>query len=56
MKSRLYTGTLRHRRHLPRRHAFRYRVFMPFLHLDEIDEVSRRSRPAAQGRGQASHP
>ena len=39
MKSRLYTGTLRHRRHLPRPHVFTYRVFMPFLHLDEIDEV-----------------
>ncbi len=24
---------------MPRNHAFRYRVFMPFLHLDEIDEV-----------------
>jgi hypothetical protein len=39
MKSRLYIGTLRHRRHLPREHAFSYRVFMPFLHLDEIDSV-----------------
>ena len=39
MKSRLYTGTLRHRRHLPRQHAFTYRVFMPFLNLDEIDAV-----------------
>ena len=39
MKSKLYTGTLRHRRHLPREHAFRYRVFMPYLHLDELDAV-----------------
>jgi DUF1365 family protein len=39
MKSKLYTGTLRHRRHYPREHAFRYRVFMPYLHLDEIDAV-----------------
>lgn len=39
MKSKLYTGSLRHRRHLPRTHAFRYRVFMPYLHLDEIDAV-----------------
>lgn len=39
MKSRLYVGTLRHRRHLPRSHAFSYRVFMPFLRLDELDEV-----------------
>jgi DUF1365 family protein len=39
VKSRLYTGTLRHRRHLPREHAFRYQVFMPYLHLGELDEV-----------------
>ena len=39
MKSRLYVGTLRHRRHQPREHAFDYRVFMPYLHLGEIDEV-----------------
>ena len=44
MKSRLYTGTLRHRRHWPRPHVFKYRVFMPFLHLDEIDEVLGLSR------------
>ena len=44
MKSRLYTGTLRHRRHLPRQHEFRYRVFMPYLHLDEIDRVLGQSR------------
>jgi len=39
VKSRLYTGTVRHRRFLPREHQFRYRVFMPYLDLDEIDEV-----------------
>lgn len=44
MKSRLYTGTLRHRRHLPRKHAFRYRVFMVYLNLDEIDDVLATSR------------
>jgi hypothetical protein len=36
MKSRLYTGLLRHRRHRPRDHAFSYRVFMPYLCLDEL--------------------
>jgi DUF1365 family protein len=36
MKSRLYTGLLRHRRHRPRTHAFSYRVFMPYLCLDEL--------------------
>lgn len=44
MKSRLYTGTLRHRRHMPRAHAFKYRVFMPYLNLEEIDEVLSLSR------------
>ncbi|WP_439106280.1 DUF1365 domain-containing protein [Congregibacter sp.] len=44
MKSRLYTGTLRHRRHRPREHAFKYRVFMPYLHLDEVDAVLKLSR------------
>ena len=44
MKSRLYIGTLRHRRHLPREHAFKYRVFMPYLHLDEVDAVLKLSR------------
>lgn len=39
MKSRLYRGTLRHRRHLPREHSFTYDVFMPYLHLGEVDEV-----------------
>ena len=36
MRSRLYTGVLRHRRMSPRRHAFQYRVFMPYLCLDEL--------------------
>jgi DUF1365 family protein len=44
VKSCLYTGSLRHRRHLPREHAFSYRVFMAYLRLDEIDTVLARSR------------
>lgn len=44
MKSRLYTGTLRHRRHTPREHAFKYRVFMPYLNLEEVDSVLSLSR------------
>ncbi len=39
MKSRLYQGTLRHRRLQPRPHAFSYRVFMPYLCLDELPEL-----------------
>jgi DUF1365 family protein len=50
VKSRLYTGTLRHRRHLPREHAFSYRVFMPYLHLGELDEVLAMSPLWTRGR------
>lgn len=39
MKSRLYQGTLRHRRFLPREHSFAYQVFMPYLCLDELPEL-----------------
>lgn len=36
MKSRLYEGTVRHRRLQPRSHQFQYRVFMPYICLDEL--------------------
>ena len=36
MNSRIYTGTVWHERSTPRRHAFRYRVFMPYLDLAEL--------------------
>lgn len=39
MNSAIYEGVLRHRRNGPPRHAFAYRVAMPYLDLDEIDEV-----------------
>jgi len=35
-RSRLYTGVLTHRRFHPRAHSFAYRVFMPYLDLDEL--------------------
>lgn len=41
MKSCLYLGSLRHRRFTPRRHAFRYPLFMVYLDLAELDEVFR---------------
>lgn len=44
MKSRLYEGIVRHRRVSPRAHEFQYRVAMPYLHLDELDEVFSQSR------------
>lgn len=39
MHSALYQGWLSHRRHQPRTHAFRYRLFMVYLDLVELDEV-----------------
>jgi len=36
IKSRVYTGLLRHRRTTPRQHEFEYRVAMPYLCLDEL--------------------
>mgnify|MGYP001819724188 FL=1 len=41
MTSRIYQGTLRHRRHQPRSHHFSYRVFMPFIRLDELPTLFR---------------
>jgi DUF1365 family protein len=37
--SALYVGQVRHRRFLPRGHAFRYRLQMVYLDLDELDAV-----------------
>lgn len=36
MKSCLYTGHIRHRRHTPVANAFRYRIYMTLLDLDEL--------------------
>jgi DUF1365 family protein len=36
-ESAIYDGWLRHRRSAPKEHAFRYRLFMLYLDLDEID-------------------
>lgn len=41
MHSALYHGWLDHRRLVPRRHRFRYRLFMVYLDLAELDEVFR---------------
>ncbi|MFB9145180.1 DUF1365 domain-containing protein [Halomonas alkalicola] len=35
-RSRIYRGSLRHRRFLPRHHAFSYQVWMAWLDLDEL--------------------
>lgn len=39
MQSCLYEGWVRHRRYAPRRHAFRYPLFMLWLDLAELDRV-----------------
>jgi DUF1365 family protein len=39
MKSAVYMGWVRHRRLQPRQHHFKYRVFMMYLALDELEEV-----------------
>lgn len=41
LQSCLYCGTLRHRRFAPSEHAFRYRLYMTWLDLSELDEVFR---------------
>ena len=37
--SAIYEGWVRHRRHAPHPHAFRYRICMLYLDLDEIDRI-----------------
>ena len=44
MKPFLYTGTVRHRRFLPRRHEFTYPVFMAFLDVDQLAALCSVSR------------
>jgi len=42
MKSAIYEGQVKHRRTKPREHAFKYRVFMVCLDLEELDRVFKR--------------
>ncbi len=39
MRSKIYEGFLRHRRHTPRRNTFTYQVAMFYLRLDEIEAL-----------------
>lgn len=39
LASAVYTGWVRHRRHRPHQHAFRYRLYLMYLDLAEIDRV-----------------
>jgi DUF1365 family protein len=38
--ARLYSGTLRHARYTQKQHAFSYKVFMPFVELETLDELT----------------
>lgn len=59
MRSAIYEGLVRHRRRTPVPHAFRYRLFMMYLDLGELDRVfeglwcwsARRPAPAWFRRG-----
>ena len=57
MKSRIYEGVVRHRRLHPKKHEFSYRVFMPYICLEELPALfddnwlwSARGRAPAQFR------
>ena len=39
MKSSLYFGEVRHHRRSPKKHDLSYKLFMPHLFLDELDEA-----------------
>jgi DUF1365 family protein len=39
VNSAIYTGWVRHRRFSPKQHDFCYKVFMPYLRLDELPEL-----------------
>jgi DUF1365 family protein len=54
LASAVYEGGVRHRRHAPRPHAFRYRMAQLYLDLDEVDQVfARRWLWSASGRNLA---
>ena len=44
MTSCLYAGWVRHRRHRPRVHDFRYRLLLAYLDLDALDPIDRTVR------------
>ena len=39
LASAVYEGWVRHRRHAPRPHAFRYRMAQLYLDLDEVERI-----------------
>lgn len=50
LASAVYEGRVRHRRHAPQPHAFRYRMAQLYLDLDEVDRVFAASRLWSAGR------
>jgi len=44
MESAIYHGEVFHNRLLPKRHAFKYKMSMMYVDLDEIDEIFRLSK------------
>jgi hypothetical protein len=50
VRSAVYEGTVTHRRFAPVAHEFRYRIAMPYVDLDEIDELCSR-HPLWSARG-----
>ena len=40
--AKLYSGTLRHARYSPKKHAFCYKVFMPFVELETLPALTAR--------------
>jgi len=38
VSSRIYHGTLHHCRHSPKRHAFSYQVYMPYVDLSKVEQ------------------
>ncbi len=50
MRSAIYEGFVTHRRLVPVRHEFRYRIALPYVDLDEVDELCAR-HPLWSARG-----
>ena len=40
MSAKLYSGTLRHARYTPKPHSFTYKVFMPFVELETLSQLT----------------
>ncbi len=51
MRSRLYSGWLRHERTRPARNSFRYAIYYLWLDLDELEDVDARLRWFSHNRG-----